>query len=303
MEKFCQHIEKLLAQHDYVVVPNLGGFVLQSQSAEILGDRIAPPLSTVSFNPLMHHADGLLAIEIARSEQISYRLAMEYIDKEVQNFKAQLVTTKPVLFGNIGAFTQDKSGSLMFTPTENASFIPQNFQLYEVYMPTKESRINKKTNRKIIFTLPSTHILRYAGVAIILFALLFVTPNKVSDIRKNNTASMASVSFESRAKAALQKSVVADISEILTNDTLKTDVKEEIQNFHVVVASLASQNSADKFCNALSYSEFPTAHVLPPSKTFRVAIQSFKNRDEAINYMEKLRETDSRFETAWVLCN
>jgi len=303
VEKFCQHIEKLLAHHDYVVVPGLGGFVLQSQPAEILADRINPPLSTVSFNPLMHHADGLFAIEIARSEQISYRLAMEYIDMEVLNLKAQLENKEQVSFGNIGAFSQDISGRMIFIPTEKAGFIPQNFQLSDVCMPTKESRTNKKTNKKVTFTLPSTHILRYAGVAIIIFALLFATPNKVSDVRKNNTASLVPISYETKAKSALQKPVVDQKSEMLIKDSLKTNVMEEEQNFHVVVASLASQNSADKFCNDLSCKEFPNAHVLPPSKTFRVAIQSFKNRVEAITYMEKLRKTDSRFETAWVLCN
>jgi len=106
VEKFCHHIEKLLAQHDYVVVPNLGGFVVQIQSAEILTDCITPPLSTIGFNPLMHHADGLLAIEIARSEQISYRKAMEYIVNEVENIKSNLNMVGNVSFGNLGTFYQ-----------------------------------------------------------------------------------------------------------------------------------------------------------------------------------------------------
>ena len=47
VEKFFQHIEKLLAQHDYVVVPNLGGFVVQLQSAQLLSDQITPPVAIV----------------------------------------------------------------------------------------------------------------------------------------------------------------------------------------------------------------------------------------------------------------
>ena len=84
MENLSQHIEKLLAQHDYVVVPELGGFVVQKQSAEILEDKILAPCATIGFNPLMLHGDGLLAIEISRSRKLSYRQAMEFVQKEVR---------------------------------------------------------------------------------------------------------------------------------------------------------------------------------------------------------------------------
>ena len=116
MEKFCQHIEKLLAQHDYVVVPNLGGFVVQIQSASLFSDHITPPLSTIGFNPLMHHADGLLAIEIARSEKVSYRMAMEYIEKQVEQLKADLQSNGNISVGNLGTFHRNKPGDLFFTP-------------------------------------------------------------------------------------------------------------------------------------------------------------------------------------------
>jgi CCDC81-like prokaryotic HU domain 1 len=90
VEKIYQHIEKLLAQHDYVVVPNLGGFVVQTQSAMFFSDHITPPQSSIGFNPLMHHSDGLLAIEIARTEGISYRAAIEAIDSEIDIIKKRL---------------------------------------------------------------------------------------------------------------------------------------------------------------------------------------------------------------------
>ncbi len=104
-----QHIEKLLAQHDYVVVPELGGFVLQNQSAVILPDRIVPPLATISFNPLMHHADGLLAIEIARTEGISYRAAMEYLEREVNEIRLKLNTQNFLEIGNLGTLQKNET--------------------------------------------------------------------------------------------------------------------------------------------------------------------------------------------------
>ena len=132
MEKFCQHIEKLLAHHDFVVVPHLGGFVVQMQSAQLLPDRITPPLATIGFNPLMHHADGLLAIEISRSEHISYRMAVEYIEKEVEAINFRLKSTNQVRLGNLGFISKNESGNLQFQPIEKADYLPGNYGLTDV---------------------------------------------------------------------------------------------------------------------------------------------------------------------------
>lgn len=84
MEKLSYYVEKLLVRYDYVIVPDLGGFVVQNQSARILQDRIVPPLLTLGFNPLLKDSDGLLAIAIAQEEGISYQSALEWIRKEVE---------------------------------------------------------------------------------------------------------------------------------------------------------------------------------------------------------------------------
>jgi hypothetical protein len=109
MAKINQHIEKLLAYHDYVVVPGLGGFVVQHQSAKITAGHISAPTATVGFNSLMQHADGLLAIEVARAEGITYRKAVEIIESEVKEFKNQLLKSTPHQLGNLGfVFAQRK---------------------------------------------------------------------------------------------------------------------------------------------------------------------------------------------------
>jgi len=313
VEKFCQHIEKLLAQHDYVVVPNLGGFVVQMQSAQLLPDRIMPPLATIAFNPLMHHADGLLAIEIARTEKISYRKAVEYIEKEIESIKFKLNSTGSISFGNLGTISQDETGNLLFTPKPKVDFLPQNFQLSDLFIATKELR-TVENKKKITITMPSGSMFKYAAAAMILFGLFAVTP-KVSDSR-TNSASLVNITFASKPEVKPQAAttVAADsLKEVV--DTMKiaahkaatpntdNDISKEVLNFHVIVASSATKESAERYCNELVAENFKEAQVLPPVKTYRVAIESFSNREEAIRYMENLRQTDSRFETAWVLCN
>ena len=296
MEKFCQHIEKLLAQHDYVVVPGLGGFVVKMQSAQFLPDHITPPLATIGFNPLMHHADGLLAIEIARTDRISYRLAMEYIDKQVDNLKSGIESAGSVQFGNLGAFYTNELGIMLFSPEVKVGFLPQNFELTNLYVSQKDTQITG-TSPKITISFPSTRVFKYASAAVLVIGLLCISP-KMNDMRHADNAGIASsVFYTSPVKLATAVTVRE------AKKTFVTPASKDSDKFHVIVASLPNQTTADNFCKELVTGNFKTAHVLSPARNFRVAIQSFSDREKAIQYMENLRKTDKRFETAWVYCN
>jgi hypothetical protein len=244
----------------------------------------------------MHHADGLLAIEIARSEQISYRLAMETIVKKVEILKSELDSAKFIRFGNLGAFYQNDHGDLIFAPEANVGFLPRNFELNNLYISPKGTKIQEE-KLKITISLPSTRIFKYASVAILVIGLFVVSP-RVTDMRQLHNANLAtSVFYNSTQPPVVTKTIPQKVS------SLKTTVTKDSDNYHVIVASLPNQMAADKFCNELQTADFKAAHVLVPAKTYRVAIQSFSNREKAIQYMEKLRKTDKRFETAWVYCN
>lgn len=298
MVKIGQHIEKLLAQHDYVVVPNLGGFVVQTKSAEILSNRIIPPLTTIGFNPLMSHSDGLLAIEIAKLEAVSFRMAMEVIDKEITEIKSQLRTKGAVQLANLGELQQNASGNIFFLPNTKAEYLPMNFGLTDIFIA---ERVNQQTEerRKITFTMPSTRMCKYAAACVLIFSLLFVSP-RVNDMRHANSADLSSIVFVNTSKIVNSTPKLIIPSNITTSDTI---AGKRLESFHVIVASLSSQKSAEDYCKVLTEAKFLQAHVLPPSKIYRVAVQSFSDREAAIQYMENLRKTDSRFETAWVLCN
>jgi hypothetical protein len=298
MEKFCNHIEKLLAQHDYVVVPNLGGFVVQLHSAQLLPNQIVPPLYNIGFNPLMHHADGLLAIEIARQEHISYRLAMEYIEKEVEIIKSVLKSNGTCTIGKIGTLNLISSGNYIFSPSHNPDFLPQNFNLSELFIKTKAQNLIEG-KRKIYITLPSTKLYKYAAAALLVFGLFCTTP-KLTDVSRTNYASFVSLNLNLKK---IQNTNIQPQQIITPSSNSSKIIVEDSKRFHVIVASLPSQHSADNFCKELIDNQFINAHVLEPTKIYRIAIQSFSERNEAIQYMENLRKTDNRFTTAWVLCN
>ena len=296
MEKLSQHIEKLLVLHHYVVVPDFGGFVIQHQSAEILTDKIIPPRATVGFNPLMMHNDGLLVMEVCRFEKISYRQAVTLVQHEVNELRLKLNSTHTVQVGKIGVLQLENSGNIIFTPNNILDFLPQNLGLTALYLYPK----NKKKRTEITITLPSRRFYKYAAVILMLFGLFLVVP-RVSDVRVSDYASLVPKLEEKRIEKTVELKTTPP--KVVSKQPISIVIEPEvIEKFHVVVASLPTKASADKFCTYLNDNNFKEAHVLEPVQTYRIAIESFSNKQEAIQFMENLRKTDSRFKTAWVLC-
>ncbi|MDD3489140.1 MAG: SPOR domain-containing protein [Paludibacter sp.] len=309
MEKINEHIERLLCYHEYVVVPGLGGFVLQRQSARIEAGKIIAPYSTVSFNPLMQHADGLLAIEIARSEGITYRKAVEILENSVAQMKMQLNDRNYLNMGSLGVFEKDAEGSLLYVPAADLSFIPSNLGLQDVMIKSPKM-IQMPARNAQVRTMPSKQVWRYAAAAVLAFGMLFISP-ELNDPLRTESANLLSLSFLENEMPETTPEVVVLESDSVAEPCpeLEETITEtgEVQNndaelFHVVVASLPTQKSADSYCETLKAENFECAHVLSKIKTYRVAVKSFDDREEAIRFMEDLRLTDERFETAWVLC-
>jgi nucleoid DNA-binding protein len=295
-------IEKLLAQHEYVIVPNLGGFVVQKQSATITDDCIKAPFSTLAFNPLMQHPDGLLAIEIARTQSISYRLAMEIIEKEVTKVKVKLEQTGAHQFGNLGLLSQNKLGQLQFIPTEKADFLPNNIGLSDIYLTARSGNFNEN-NKTIKFTLPSAKAIKYAAAAVLLLGLLLISP-QVNDVRLANQANLSSLLYSTpnykTTKIEKKQDLVKEVAKDSLVENPKTPVKTEM--FHVVVASWESTETANKYCQELTAAAYTQAHVVSPVKKNHVAIQSFSEKKDAVAFMKELKKTNHKFESAWVLC-
>lgn len=297
---FYKHIESLLVRNDYVVVPGLGGFALQLDAAYIHEGKIYPPLQTICFNPLMKQPDGLLAIEISRKENVSYRKAVEQIDNELKSFFSELEISGNVSFGVIGIFYRSGGGTLIFEPSTVAGFLPQNIGMQPLTIHTEQHKKEVLTVR-----FKKRKILQYAAVVALLLGLLFVSPH-LNDVQYQHTAVLlplktAALTFIDTVVKA--DPTVADNCPELRKDTLEHQivVTNDKELYHVIIACWESQNRADKCCEQLKKDGYECAHVVPDRK-YRVSIQSFKSRKEAIEYMENIRQTDKRFESAWVLC-
>ena len=286
VKKFSDYIEQLLVRHDYVIVPGFGGFVLQHQPATIHNGVIRPPMQTVGFNPLLQYSDGLLAMEVSHNEKITYRSALEYIEKQAAYLYANLKVSGTLVFGNLGTMQLTAEGCITFTPSIKTDFLPANFGLSEV----RVQHFAVKEEKEIRISLPRKRTYRYAAIAALLIGLLFISPYK-TDTRQIDYADL----FQTSHTLLYDRVHEANAISVVVNDSAI------VKNFHVIVATTTNQTSAEVFCNQLKIEQSEDAHVLSPARNFHIAIQSFADEQDAIDYMHFLRDADNRFKDAWIL--
>lgn len=291
MEKILPQIEKLLASNDHAVIPGLGGFVVQQQSARIAGGIIHPPTANISFNAFMQHTDGMLAVGISRELQINYREAVRLIDNEVAKFMNQLKKNKKAELGHIGVFRMDKEGHLLFTPNATVDFLPENFGVRALRLPN----IKAKKSKDIVFTLSSKRIMKSAAVLIILIALVFSS-------EVNDTRHVIKADFYSLNRVDLPEIIVTPTSAPVI-DTFVTDEipLEEHYSYKVVVAVFQTETHATAYCDKLIAQRFNESEVISGTSNAKVSIRTFTDFDSAVNYMEELRNQDPNFKDAWVM--
>ncbi|MCL1867837.1 MAG: SPOR domain-containing protein [Paludibacter sp.] len=300
MKKFFQYIENLLIRNDYVIVPNLGGFVVQQQSSEIQGNTIIPPFAVVGFNPLLQHSDGLLEMEIARTEQIAYRQAVDIINDNVSKIRNLLQYGEIVVVGKIGKITQN-NGTLIFSPADDFQFLPANFNLQKVDFHFINNK-NKHKEKPITLTLYPKTMLRYAASFALIVGFLGAQPfldkkpqqaSFVNMLNNINTPTIEIAEFTAKNQ---------DITEEQT-ENIPAEKQETAKNFHIIIGCFKTRLAAENYANLLKTNGLQIdIEIFSSENLQRVSAGSFATFDEAKNALENLKNSDKVFENVWIMC-
>jgi nucleoid DNA-binding protein len=296
MENIISHIENLLLQNDYVIVPELGGFTIRQKSAEIRAGEIIPPFSTVSFNARMSHSDGLLATELMRSENIGYREANKLIEVEVDKIKAKFQKENELNIGKLGILFLNEDKKIVFRASKETDFIPANFGLKPLYIAKRKT---ENDHRKVTITLPRNRdIFRYAAAVLVLIGIFLFSP-KTGDSNLSNYAGWNNPLTMLNSTIDTKSEEIEILTEIFIEQEI-IEVQELPKIYHIIVACLASRNSAERFREQLLTKQFENAHILPARTTNRIVIESFSDEETAILYMRELRKMNREFKDAWL---
>ena len=310
MNFLAEKIEKLLLNNECVIIHSFGGFIKNDKSATIVADNITPPMVEVSFNSMLRHDDGLLCSLIADENNISYKAAMQVVNKHLENLRSGLLQENRVIFGNIGEFIRTND-TIEFIPFV-ADYLPENYGQGVI-----NAKFRKKTQNigngivvdDDVITIKISdlrqRIVRYAAMVALIGSVSIFMPN-VSEKSQyagllpidNNFRQLDKTSRSDSVLDAFAQRVNKDFDRnIETQSVEKTDTTNQSGDYHIVVASFDSYRQAETFCNAKSASYdikiLPSKHT--PTK-YRCISGSFRTEQQAIDQQNEDGNTNS-----WIL--
>lgn len=146
MQKVDAHISELLYDHNCVIIPNFGGFLANYSSAKIhpVLHQFTPPSKHIVFNKNLKNNDGLLANQIAASENIQYTAALEQINSFVNDINASLKKGEKIKIDTIGVLSLDVERNIQFKQS-TTNFLNEAFGLDEFQSPAiNQGTLSKK---------------------------------------------------------------------------------------------------------------------------------------------------------------
>ncbi|MDP2176493.1 MAG: hypothetical protein Q8K70_11340 [Bacteroidota bacterium] len=127
-------IKKLLYQHECVILPELGGFIVRESPSNINKNTqtVKPLTKTVFFNQNLKENDGLLVSEIQKKFKLSYEEANKMYKNWHQAFMQELKQNQTYLFRNIGDFKMNEDGQIWFYLKPQLNLALETYGLYPV---------------------------------------------------------------------------------------------------------------------------------------------------------------------------
>ena len=330
--KIETYISDLLYRHDCVIVPGLGGFITNYRSAQIhpVSHTFRAPSKSISFNVQLQTNDGLLANYISACESISFAIAQTKIEHFVKSIQNDLEHKKEAKLAKVGVLSRDLNGKLSFEPDNTLNYLLDSFGLDTVQSPAiiRTSKVVSlpkpfAKGAKSIKAQKSPINWKVAAVILPLIGLstyVSFQQDAVSDAYANYAylnpfkVKPAAV-YTPRHIELEEKTIVVEAIEMPIAKTtgaskveIPTKVDELIEvletkitqvQFHLVAGCFSSERNAQNLVEKLQSDGFESSVIGQNEKgLFRVAFQSFENKEDALTQMQKLKASGK---STWLL--
>lgn len=138
MLKVEVYISQLLYDFNCVILPGLGGFVCNWNSAHInkVSHTFSPPFKNIIFNKNLLSNDGLLVGKIAEELNITYSEANKLLTDYVEELKLKLSIYKRIDLENVGVIYLDEEQNIQFIQSKNINYLKDSFGLAQFKVKT-----------------------------------------------------------------------------------------------------------------------------------------------------------------------
>ncbi len=252
------YIEELLYKNDCVILPTIGGFIVNPTTAVIdfVEQQLCPPSKNVSFNPKLVNNDGLLTHYISQKQHISYKQAQSNLESYTRKIETELFNNQIVHFKGIGKLYFNSDSKLEFVP-EETNFLRSAYGLPTIscapilrskdylQQPKTTAAPPRRSKRKKVVAF--TPIRLATAVAIL---LLFIS------------------------LPYLQKTLFS--SEATQSEVLAEESNKELAKNKIVSASILPSTSSNETPPAKEETAAPAAEIIPiPLPTADVATADY----------------------------
>ena len=302
MNQIGRHIEFLVRCNDCVIIPGLGAFISQHQSALLRKNGLLlPPSRVLGFNPSLTHDDGLLASSIVRRNKVSYDVAMKQIAREVDAMRHQLNVHGEIAISNIGLFRKNDEGKMVFEPFLKSSAMFGYLNLPQVNIrPIKSSNDNQNAveqRREDTIYLPIRRSwTRVAASIVIVLGLGFVLSTPiVKDDSYQASLSTPAISAPQKAEIKPNEPKCAEqiVFDVASSSVVEQNNEITLEQENVSISKkeaksqVTSENSQEK-CKPINENiDSKSENSLRISETdnYCLVVASLENREQAEKYI------------------
>ena len=328
------YLTELVRLHDCVIVPELGGFISNYQPAGVDDTRntFAPPRKEIVFNSKLTGNDGLLVNHISESEGIGYLEARQVIAEFVDEAWSRLENGERLEFTDVGSLHYDRHEKLIFEPERAENLLLDSYGMGDFHFPkierndfirTTTSRFEDKDAVRVVFN--SRKVKRLLIGVPLMLALTLIPLSKhlqqgngpvneqasttssvlsVIDSTPTDTFVAAdkipakSVPVESKTKPAADETLAENTSPV--NNAAETvnvqtaESKSDATRFYLVGGSFKQEENAKQYQDDLIRQGYDSQIFTLDNGFYRVTIQSYNNRDEAMAVLDDLNKANPK---------
>ena len=302
------YIAELLYRYNCVIVPEFGAFLTQMKSAVIndTTNSFYPPSKIVSFNEQLSSNDGLLVSYMADAEKTSYEEMQQQIAGVSQEWKKLLTAGERLSLSNIGQLWLNKEGKIQFQPSYQVNYLTSSFGLSSfVTTPVSREVLKEEVEEleeKIPFIItPETRkeskfrpYLKYAAVILLAIATGFTGYRLYND--KESNLVMAQQEAQQQVSKNIQEATFFNTAPLeLPAVSLNVITKKKKTAVHQVIAgAFRIKENAEKKVLQLKKKGYDASYIGANQYGLHmVAYGSFDDTNEALNYLRKIKKSES----------
>ncbi|MFM1934196.1 MAG: hypothetical protein RL360_1076 [Bacteroidota bacterium] len=305
MTEFYSFLEHLLYEHECVIIPQLGGFVVNAKdfTFNVQEGKIYPKKKYVAFNEKLKTDDRLLSTEWAKNKAISLKEASLEIADLSKRIKSELTSSGTVQLGNLGTFTLNQENRISFSPNPDFNADLSVFGLFPVGLGQIPARVEKKpvlipaittedlpeissTGHQPIKLTKSVYV--YALLAFLIGGLgaFFLT----APATNQSQSSLNPIKIEKKVDVAPVKTVAPAVVDTLPLKTIEApvvtpdntpEIKDE-EVIYLVAASFQSLKQAEKGLKEFKSRGFDQAEIIlknEQTKFYRISLGTEHSMD------------------------